>query len=106
FLKLGAPSSGSIRSIQTARSSSTMKAFVMKRLDRVAFLEKPVPKPGPNDAVIKTTRALVCTSDSHTVHGAIGPRENLTLGHEAVGVVYELGAEVRLFKPRNRVVVG
>ncbi len=35
-----------------------MKAFVMKGLDRVGFVEKPIPKPGPNDAIIKTTRAL------------------------------------------------
>lgn len=83
-----------------------MKAFVMKKLDAVGFVDKPIPKPGPNDAVIKTTRALICTSDSHTVHGAIGPRKNLTLGHEAVGVVHEVGSEVRLFKPGDRVVVG
>lgn len=83
-----------------------MKAFVMKKLDSVGFVDKPIPKPGPNDAVIKTTRALICTSDSHTVHGAIGPRQNLTLGHEAVGVVHEVGSEVRLFKPGDRVVVG
>src|SRR5271169_4983903 len=83
-----------------------MKAFVMKTLDTVGFLDKPNPKPGPTDAVIKTTRALICTSDSHTVHGAIGPRQNLTLGHEAVGVVHEVGSEVKLFKPGNRVVVG
>ena len=60
-----------------------MKAFVMKALHQVGFAEKSIPKPGPNDAIIKATRALICTSDSHTVHGAIGPRENLTLGHEA-----------------------
>jgi threonine dehydrogenase-like Zn-dependent dehydrogenase len=83
-----------------------MKAFVMNGLDRVGFAEKPMPMPGPNGAVIKTTRALICTSDSHTVHGAIGPRENLTLGHEAVGVVHEVGTEVKLFKPGDRVVVG
>jgi isopropanol dehydrogenase (NADP+) len=83
-----------------------MRAFVMQGLDRVDFIDKPVPRPGPNDAVVKTTRALICTSDSHTVHGAIGPRENLTLGHEAVGVVHEIGAEVKLFKPGDRVLVG
>src|SRR5271169_1495883 len=83
-----------------------MKAFVMKTLDTVGFLDKPNPKPGPNDAVIKTTRALICTSGSHTVHGAIGPRQNLTLGHEAVGVVHDVGSEVKLFKPGDRVVVG
>jgi len=83
-----------------------MKAFVMRGLDRVGFAEKPVPQPGPNDAIVRTTRALICTSDAHTVHGAIGPRENLTLGHEAVGIVHQVGSEVRRFKPGDRVVVG
>jgi isopropanol dehydrogenase (NADP+) len=59
-----------------------MKAFIMKALGQVGFMEKPILNPGPNDAVVKTTKALICTSDSHTVGGAIGPRENLTLGHE------------------------
>src|SRR2546430_3686908 len=83
-----------------------MKAFVMKSLEQVGFMEKPIPKPGPDDVIVKTTKALICTSDSHTVHGSIGPRENLTLGHEAVGVVHELGSNVKLFKPGDRVLVG
>ncbi len=83
-----------------------MQAFVMKTIGQVGFIEKPIPHPGPNDAIVKTTRALICTSDSHTVGGAIGPRENLTLGHEAVGIVAEVGSHVHLFKPGDRVVVG
>jgi isopropanol dehydrogenase (NADP+) len=83
-----------------------MKAFVMHEIGRVGFMEKPVPSPGPNDAVIRTSRALICTSDSHTVHGGIGPRQDLTLGHEAVGVVHEVGSEVKVFRPGDRVVVG
>ena len=83
-----------------------MKAFVMKQLDSVGFMEKPMPVPGPLDAIVRSTRALVCTSDAHTVHGAIGPRTNLTLGHEAVGVIHQVGAEVRRFKPGERVVAG
>jgi threonine dehydrogenase-like Zn-dependent dehydrogenase len=83
-----------------------MRAFVMKALGEVGFMDKPIPEAGPNDAIIKTTRALICTSDSHTVHGAIGPRENLTLGHEAVGVVHSVGSDVKLFRPGDRVVVG
>ena len=83
-----------------------MKTFVMEKIGQVGFAERPVPRPGPLDAIVKTTMALICTSDSHTVRGAIGPRENLTLGHEAVGVVHEVGAEVRDFKPGDRVVVG
>lgn len=83
-----------------------MKAFVMRGIGSVGFMEKPIPTPGPDDVIVKTTRALICTSDSHTVRGAIGPRENLTLGHEAVGVVHEVGSNVKLFKPGDRVLVG
>jgi threonine dehydrogenase-like Zn-dependent dehydrogenase len=83
-----------------------MKAFVMQSIGQVGFMEKPVPEPGPNDAIVQTTRALICTSDSHTVRGAIGPRENLTLGHEAVGVIHAVGSHVQRFKPGDRVLVG
>src|SRR5215469_12941076 len=83
-----------------------MKAFVMKEIGRVGFMDKPIPRPGPNDAIIQTTRALICTSDSHTVGGGIGPREDMTLGHEAVGVVHDVGSAVRVFKPGDRVLVG
>lgn len=71
-----------------------MKAFVMHGIGKVGIVDKPVPRAGPNDAIIRTTAALICTSDTHTVAGAIGQRQNLTLGHEAVGVIYELGAAV------------
>ncbi|HLU46622.1 MAG TPA: NAD(P)-dependent alcohol dehydrogenase [Planctomycetota bacterium] len=83
-----------------------MRAFVMKRIGEVGFLDKPEPPdPGPNDAIIKTTRALVCTSDTHTVKGAIGERENLTLGHEAVGIVAKVGREVKSVREGDRVAV-
>ena len=82
-----------------------MKAFVMRRIGEVGLMDKPVPEIGPNDALIKTTAALICTSDTHTVGGAIGERENLTLGHEAVGVIAKLGGAVRGFKEGDRVAV-
>jgi isopropanol dehydrogenase (NADP+) len=82
-----------------------MKAFVMHGIGKVGIMEKPIPQAGPNDAIIKTTAALICTSDVHTVHGAIGERENLTLGHEAVGVVYQLGSAVTGLKVGDRVAV-
>jgi threonine dehydrogenase-like Zn-dependent dehydrogenase len=84
----------------------TMKTFVMKSIGQVGVMEKPVPEPGPNDAIIKTTKALVCTSDNHTVDGGIGERKDLTLGHEAVGVVFSKGSEVKHVKEGDRVAVG
>ena len=82
-----------------------MKAFVMRAIGSVGVLDKPKPVPGPNDAVVRTTAALICTSDSHTVRGAIGPRTNLTLGHESVGVVDQLGPAVEGLRVGQRVAV-
>ena len=83
-----------------------MKAFVMNGIGETGFAEKERPEPGPMDAVIRPTMGLVCTSDVHTVHGAIGERENLTLGHEVVGVVDNVGEAVEDFGAGDRVVVG
>jgi threonine dehydrogenase-like Zn-dependent dehydrogenase len=86
--------------------AKTMRAFVMKSIGEVGVVEKPAPEePGPNGAIIKTTKALVCTSDTHTVSGAIGERRNLTLGHEAVGIIYRLGSEVTSVREGDRVAV-
>ena len=89
------------RAVKTGR----MQTFVMKRIGEVGMMEKPIPTPGPNDAIIKTTAALICTSDAHTVGGAIGERKNITLGHEAVGIIYKLGSEVKGFREGDRVAV-
>ncbi len=85
-----------------------MKCFVMRGIGSVGVVEKSVPRAGPNDAIIRTTAALICTSDTHTVAGAIGDRQGLTLGHEAVGVIHELGelaAASGLFTIGQRVAV-
>ncbi len=95
------------KSIGSAASKrKMMKAFVMRTIGETGMTEKLIPVPGPDDAIVKTTRALICTSDLHTVRGAIGRRVNMTLGHEAVGIVHEVGSNVRLFKQGDRVVVG
>lgn len=83
-----------------------MDAFVMHGIGETGFVDKDVPEPGPTDAVIRPTKGLVCTSDIHTVHGAIGDREDLTLGHETVGIVETVGDQVTEFSPGDRVAVG
>jgi isopropanol dehydrogenase (NADP+) len=83
-----------------------MKAFVMMGIGEVGVTEKDRPACGPMDAILRPTKGLICTSDVHTVHGAIGDRQNLTLGHEVVGIVDEVGELVRRFKKGDRVVVG
>ncbi len=83
-----------------------MQAFVMKEIGETGTMDKPLPVCGPTDAIVRPARALVCTSDVHTVHGAVGERDDLTLGHEAVGIVEDAGEDVELFEPGDRVAVG
>lgn len=83
-----------------------MHAFVMDGIGETSIVEKDRPEPGPTDAIIEPTLGLICTSDCHTVHGAIGERENLTLGHEVVGTVEEVGESVTDFESGDRVAVG
>lgn len=87
-------------------STATMQSFVMRAVGETDLMEKPIPEPGPNEAVVRTTAALVCTSDIHTVNGANPVEPNVTLGHEAVGVVHALGSEVTGFREGERVAVG
>ncbi len=92
--------------VTDTRVQTKMKTFVMRRIGEAGFMEKPAPRdPGPNGAIVRTTRALVCTSDTHTLAGAIGERQDLTLGHEAVGVVHRLGSEVKHVREGDRVAV-
>ena len=72
----------------------TMQAYVMPEVGRTELTEKPVPTPGPDEVIVKTTAALICTSDVHTVKGALPVEPGVTLGHEAVGVVHAIGSNV------------
>lgn len=66
-----------------------------------------VPKPAitsSNDALIRVTLGAVCGSDLHILHGMTPMNPGAVLGHEFVGVVEEVGPEVRRFQPGDRVV--
>lgn len=56
------------------------------------------------DAIVRPLAVAICTSDVHTLwEGAIVERHNMILGHEACGVVDEVGELVRDFKPGDKV---
>ena len=78
----------------TRLATDTMKAFIFKEIREVDVVTKPSSEPGPNKAVLRTTTAMVCTTDVHNVRGAIPVMPNVTLGHEAVGVVDDVGSAV------------
>lgn len=83
-----------------------MKGFAMLGINNTGWIEKDSPVFGPLDALVRPIAVSPCTSDVHTVwEGAIGDRNDMILGHEAVGVVEEVGELVRDFKPGDKVMV-
>ena len=69
--------------------------------------EKPRPKlVGERDAIVRVALSSICSSDLHIKHGSV-PRAvpGITVGHEMVGVVEEVGTGVHHVKPGDRVTV-
>ena len=83
-----------------------MKGYAMLKIGSTGWIEKDKPQCGPLDAICKPLALAPCTSDIHTVWaGALGERENMILGHEAVGEVVEVGSLVKDFKVGDKVLV-
>ncbi|WP_304251708.1 NAD(P)-dependent alcohol dehydrogenase [Limosilactobacillus gastricus] len=83
-----------------------MRGFAMIEPGKTGFIEKADPKVGERDALVRPLAVAPCTSDIHTVYeDALGPRTNMILGHEACGVVVEVGSDVKDFQPGDRVLV-
>lgn len=83
-----------------------MKGYAMLKIGSTGWIEKKEPECGPLDAIVKPIALAPCTSDIHTVwEGAIGERENMILGHEAVGEVVETGKLVKDFRAGDKVII-
>ncbi len=83
-----------------------MKALVFVAPGRVEIVQKPVPRPGPTDALIRITTTTICGTDVHIVKGEYPVRPGLTIGHEPVGVIEELGSAVTGYQVGQRVIAG
>lgn len=84
-----------------------MLTYTYMEKGRFQMVEKPKPQlQGPRDAIVKVTLASICTSDLHIKHGSV-PRAvpGSTIGHEMVGVVEQLGEDVKNLKVGDRVTV-
>jgi glutathione-independent formaldehyde dehydrogenase len=59
----------------------------------------------PTDVLMRVTSSALCGSDLHMYDGRAGAEAGLVLGHEPLGVVEEVGEDVRSVKRGDRVVV-
>lgn len=83
-------------------------ALVLERQGVLALRDIDLPQePGPDDVRIAIDTVGVCGSDVHYyTHGRIGPfvvEAPMVLGHEAAGIVTDVGARVTGLKPGDRV---
>ena len=84
-----------------------MLAYTYLKQGQFALCEKPKPQLKDNrDALVRVTLGSICTSDLHIKHGSV-PRAvpGITVGHEMVGIVEEVGPNVVSVKPGDRVTV-
>lgn len=84
-----------------------MLAYTYKEQGKFVLEEKEKPEiVDAQDAIVRVTLASICSSDIHIKHGAV-PRavQGITVGHEMVGIVEEVGSQVTKVKPGDRVTV-
>ena len=83
-----------------------MKANVFRAPGLFGLEEKPIPSAGPGEAVVQVRLTTICGTDVHIIRGEYAVPKGLTLGHEAVGVIHELGPGVTGYHLGQRVLVG
>lgn len=84
-----------------------MLAYTYVERGKFEMREKPLPRLiDPRDAIVRVTLGSICTSDLHIKQGSV-PRAvpGITVGHEMVGVVEQVGPAVSTVAPGDRVVV-
>lgn len=83
-----------------------MRAVVYRGVGQVDVADVPDPEiVEPSDAIVRVGLTAICGSDLHLFHGKAPLEPGDTIGHEAIGVVEQVGASVSRFAPGDRVVV-
>ncbi|HEX6998184.1 MAG TPA: zinc-dependent alcohol dehydrogenase [Gammaproteobacteria bacterium] len=84
-----------------------MQAIVFHDVGDIRLQDVPQPKiEQDNDAIVRITASALCGTDLHMVRGTMpGMVPGTILGHEGVGIVEEVGRNVRNLEPGDRVVI-
>jgi alcohol dehydrogenase len=96
----------SYRTDKELEMSETMKAAVFEGHERIVIEERPIPKCGPNDAIVKVTLTTICGTDVHIWREEYPVERGRIVGHEPVGLIHQLGDAVEGYEVGERVLVG
>ena len=81
-----------------------MKALVLEEYNQFAYGEVPAPEPGPEEVLLAVKACGICGSDVHGLDGSTGRRRPpIIMGHEASGVIAQVGSAVSGWSPGDRV---
>jgi 2-desacetyl-2-hydroxyethyl bacteriochlorophyllide A dehydrogenase len=81
-----------------------MKALVLDKYNELNYRDFPDPEIGPDEVLICVKACGICGSDVHGMDGSTGRRiPPLIMGHEASGIIEEIGKNVVDWKPGDRV---
>jgi L-iditol 2-dehydrogenase len=81
-----------------------MKALLLKKYMELEVVDMPKPTIQADEVLIRVKACGICGSDVHGIDGSTGRRiPPLVMGHEAAGVVAEIGSEVKNLREGDRV---
>jgi alcohol dehydrogenase len=87
-------------------SATTMKALVFQKPGVVAIEERPIPRAGVGEAIVRMTLTTICGTDVHILKGEYPVVPGLIIGHELVGIIHALGEGLEGYALGDRVLVG
>ncbi len=81
-----------------------MKALVLEEYNKLVYQDVPEPEFGSKDLLVRVKACGICGSDVHGMDGSSGRRNPpLIMGHEASGLVEEVGKGVTKFSKGDRI---
>jgi L-iditol 2-dehydrogenase len=81
-----------------------MKALLLSEYGRLDTVDVPMPRPGPDEILVRVEACGICGSDVHGFDGSSGRRiPPLIMGHEAAGTVAAVGPNATTFEPGDPV---
>ena len=91
---------------QSAANNGLMKALVFRGPNQIGIENVQMPNPGYGEVVLRVTLTTICGTDVHILKGEYPVRTGLVIGHEAVGVIHDIGPGVEGYSLGERVLVG
>ncbi len=83
-----------------------MKAVVFVEAGKIELQDRPIPRIGPTDALLRVTTTTICGTDVHILKGEYPVTPGRIVGHEPVGIIAALGDAVTGYQVGQRVIAG